>query len=144
MEDLLREIKESSVELRNLEDEVSMKEKKIKLLGNQLLKHLRALPGWESLILHLPGGYLKNPDLIFVRGYIYECSVYCDKNCIYWQKGYSDGTDYIVLRIYFDKSLEDQIKEAMEEKSREKEKKDFNEFSKDLETYYSIKKKYNL
>lgn len=32
----------------------------------------------------------------------------------------------------------------MREKAKEEEEKDFAEFNKDLETYYAIKKKYNL
>lgn len=69
---ILEEIKKSSIELKNLEDEVSIKEKRIKLLGNQLLKYLRTLPGWENLIIHLPSAYMKNPNLIFTRGFIYQ------------------------------------------------------------------------
>lgn len=142
--DILEEIKKSSIELKNLEDEVFIKEKRIRLLGNQLLEYLRTLPGWENLIIDLPSAYKKKPDLIFTRDYIYECSVYCDQNSIYWKKGYSDGTDYIIFRIRLNESLETQIEKAIREKFKKEEEKDFAEFNKDLETYYAIKKKYNL
>lgn len=142
--DILEEIKKSSIELKNLEDEVSIKETRIKLLGNQLLKYLRTLPGWENLIIHLPSAYMKTPNLIFTRGFIYECSVYCDQDNIYWQHGYSDGTDYIIFRIRLNESLETQIEKAIREKAEKEEEKDFAEFNKDLETYYAIKKKYDL
>lgn len=142
--DILEEIKKSSIELKNLEDEVSIKETRIKLLGNRLLKYLRTLPGWENLIIHLPSAYMKNPNLIFTRGFIYQCSVYCDQDSIYWENGYSDGTDYIIFCIRLNESLETQIEKAMREKAKKEEEKDFAEFNKDLETYYAIKKKYNL
>ena len=142
--DILEEIKKSSIELKNLENEVSIKEKRIRLLGNQLLEYLRTLPGWENLIIDLPSAYKKNPNLIFTRDYIYECSVYCDQDSIYWKKGYSDGTDYIIFRIRLNESLETQIEKAIREKAKKEEEKDFAEFNKDLETYYKIKKKYNL
>lgn len=107
--------------------------------AKKVLKELKTINGWEHLIQDCLDHYRQYPDKFFDW-----CEVSYDEDTIVWEKHYSNGDDCIVLEIDTNRSLQEQVDEAVEEFKKKYIKRVDDTRTKDMEEYYRIKEKYNL
>lgn len=81
----------------------------IEKLGRDLLDRLMKIPGWEKMIKHCKEHYEQYPKEFF--GWCYIEYYYYEPKIKFIKRYSGDDTDYIVLEIRLDRSLEEQVME---------------------------------
>lgn len=122
-----------------LRETIEENEEEIKKLGFQILKELMKLPDWELMFCNCYDHYKRYPDSFFK-----SCKVYGCGNHLYFEKCYSDGSDYIVLDINLTVPLEEQISQIKELEEKNKRDLEYKEKVKDFEIYKQLKEKYGF
>lgn len=113
---LLSTLKGLDEHIKVLLGELHQSESNVEKLGKRLAEELTKIPGWENMVQDCLEHY-KECSEEFLGWCSYE--VWDGKLTV--RKGYSNDDDYIFLEIDLTKSLEDQVKEAVEKKESEEE-----------------------
>lgn len=138
---LMGMVKESYSKTRKLEEEIATIEKDMRVKSYMILDELKKIEECWELIDSCRGHYEQYPDKFF--GWCEPVVLGTTENPeLAFRKGYSDGSDYFVIRLDLNKPLSEQVKERLEsirksemEKEDKKRKKEYNE-------YMRLKKKF--
>lgn len=113
--DTMEELRSLAHRLKELRDEEYDVEESIDKLGKKLIDELRGIEGWEAMFKDCKWHHDKYPNQFF--GW---CNVEaCGEDEIDVVKGYSDGNECVVMEIKLDKSLEEQVMDAVARKEEE-------------------------
>lgn len=138
---LMGMVKESYTKTRKLEKEIAIIEFDMKVKSYMILDELKKIEGWEELIDSCRGHYEQYPDEFFgwcepvVLGTV-ECPE------LAFKKGYSDGSDYFVIRLDLNKPLSEQVEERLESIRKSELEEDDKKRKKEYNEYLRLKKKF--
>ena len=113
---LLSTLKGLDEHIRVLLGELHQSKSDVEKLGKRTAEELTKIPGWKSMVQNCLWHYEKYPE-----DFLDWCSYEVWDGKLTLRKGYPDDDDYTFLEIDLTKSLEDQVKEAVEKKESEEE-----------------------
>ena len=122
---------------KTLQTELELLDEQIDKEARKLLKELQKIDGWECMIKECEEHYAKYPDEFFNW-----CSVSYTVDAIEFIKGYSDGGEYVVLRINLYEPLATQVQNRLVSLQKEDEEKQRRVEEKELAELERLKKKY--
>lgn len=134
-------VKESYSKTRKLEKEIAIIERDMKVKSFMILDELKKIEGWEELIDSCRGHYEQYPDEFF--GWCEPVVLGTTENPeLAFKKGYSDGSDYFVIRLDLNKPLSEQVEERLESIRKKEESDNEKKKKKEYNEYLRLKKKF--
>lgn len=134
-------VKESYSKTRKLKKEIGIIEKDMMVKSFMILDELKKIEGWEELIDECKGHYEQYPDEFF--GWCEPVVLGTTENPeLAFRKGYSDGSDYFVMRLDLNKPLSEQVEERLESIRKRELEKDDKKRKKEYNEYMRLKKKF--
>jgi hypothetical protein len=138
---LMGMVKESYSKTRKLKKEIGIIEKDMMVKSFMILDELKKIEGWEELIDECKGHYEQYPDEFF--GWCEPVVLGTTENPeLAFRKGYSDGSDYFVMRLDLNKPLSEQVEERLESIRKRELEKDDKKRKKEYNEYMRLKKKF--
>lgn len=138
---LMGMVKESYSKTRKLEKEIAIIEYDMRVKSYMILDELKKIEGWEELIDSCRGHYEQYPEDFF--GWCEPVVLGTTENPeLAFRKGYSDGSDYFVIRLDLNKPLSEQVEERLENIRKREMEKDDKKRKKEYNEYMRLKKKF--
>lgn len=138
---LMGMVKESYSKTRKLEKEIGIIEKDMRVKSFMILDELKKIEGWEELIDECKGHYEQYPEEFF--GWCEPVVLGTTENPeLLFKKGYSDGSDYFVMRLDLNKPLEKQVSDRLESIRKKEESDKEKKKKKEYNEYLRLKKKF--
>ena len=134
-------VKESYSKTRKLKKEIAIIEKDMRVKSFMILDELKKIERWEELIDSCRWHYEQYPDEFF--GWCEPVILGTAENPeLAFRKGYSDGSDYFVIRLDLNKPLEKQVADRLESIRKKEESDKEKKKKKEYNEYLRLKKKF--